>query len=78
MYESALKNIIGTVVLCDITVWGLYAQSSESSYTVNIILETDPAVNEIKEYFVTDFRGTCSKGAGIPQSETLPYSKTLG
>lgn len=45
--------------------------------SVNIILETDPAVKEIKEYFVTDFRGTCSKRVGIPQNETLPSSITF-
>lgn len=45
--------------------------------SVSIISESDLAVDEIKEYFVTDFRGTCSKRVGIPQSETPPYSKTF-
>lgn len=45
--------------------------------SVNITLGADPAVNEIREYFVTDFRKPYSKRVGISQSETLSSSEAF-
>lgn len=43
----------------------------------NITSGTDPAANEIKKYFLTDFRKTYSKRADIYPSETLSYSEDV-
>lgn len=43
--------------------------------SVNITSETDPAVNEFKENFVTDFRKPYSKRVGISESKKLTSSK---